>query len=442
MEQAQNALSQLLFRVRRELGPDSIVGTRELRLNPSAISCDCAEFVRAIADRRLEAAVELYRGPFLTGFYIREAPDFERWSGDERRRFDHDFIDALEKLAGGATANGNHAAAAAMVAAKSQRRPAQCSGSARGISRASWSSGIARLPVGSSTRTRRSFEVSSETNETSSSLLWSTEPSLTRRPRWQDTHEQIPVDPKLPRLHKPSAAIRLARRQSRSPYRESNRSSEYLTERPAWLGAHGLRTRWAITGGVVVAVAFLTTVAFARRVRSPETNKLDHARVLVATFTNRSGDTTLNVVGAMAADWITQGLSESEIVNVVDGPTSIQVSRATSRDSAASDTNRVRLLAERTGAGTVVLGTLLPRARLDRIHHADYQCARRHAVACHSANHGVESRSQAGSGGASRPHGWSTRHAGGTPTGEPLRSLEPSAEHRSLPGILARTGSV
>src|SRR5688572_13498777 len=68
MEQAQNALSQLLFRVRRELGTNAIVGTRELRLNPGVITCDCAEFVRAIADSRLEIAIEVYQGPFLKGF--------------------------------------------------------------------------------------------------------------------------------------------------------------------------------------------------------------------------------------------------------------------------------------------------------------------------------------------------------------------------------------
>ena len=112
MEQAQNALSQLLFRVRRELGSDAIVGTRELRLNPGVITCDCTEFARAIADSRLETAVAVYQGPFLKGFYIREAADFERWSSDQRRSFEHHFMDALAKLAGTATAASDHAASA------------------------------------------------------------------------------------------------------------------------------------------------------------------------------------------------------------------------------------------------------------------------------------------------------------------------------------------
>jgi Tol biopolymer transport system component/DNA-binding SARP family transcriptional activator len=112
MEQAQNALSQLLFRLRRELGADAIVGTRELHLNPGVIACDCVEFARAIADSRLETAVEVYQGPFLNGFYIREAADFERWSSDQRRSLEHQFIDALAKLAAAATAASDHAASA------------------------------------------------------------------------------------------------------------------------------------------------------------------------------------------------------------------------------------------------------------------------------------------------------------------------------------------
>ena len=48
---------------------------------------------------RLRQAVELYRGDFLTGFYVREAPDFESWAAAERERLRELVIQALYTLA-------------------------------------------------------------------------------------------------------------------------------------------------------------------------------------------------------------------------------------------------------------------------------------------------------------------------------------------------------
>src|SRR5579885_301342 len=85
--QARNALGQLLFRIRRDTHADAILGTNELRLNLEVMDADCIEFECAVAANDLERAVELYAGPFLDAFYLRGAPEFERWVEDERRRF-------------------------------------------------------------------------------------------------------------------------------------------------------------------------------------------------------------------------------------------------------------------------------------------------------------------------------------------------------------------
>jgi TolB-like protein/DNA-binding SARP family transcriptional activator len=51
--------------------------------------------------------LELYQGPFLDGFFLSDAPDFERWADAERERLARAFGGALERLAEEATAEGD-----------------------------------------------------------------------------------------------------------------------------------------------------------------------------------------------------------------------------------------------------------------------------------------------------------------------------------------------
>ena len=86
-ERGRNSLSQALFTLRRDTDADDlVVGAGELRLNPSVISSDVAEFERCIASGPLERAVALYEGPFLDGVFVRDAAEFERWAEGHRRR--------------------------------------------------------------------------------------------------------------------------------------------------------------------------------------------------------------------------------------------------------------------------------------------------------------------------------------------------------------------
>jgi len=56
----------------------------------------------------LRAAVELYRGDFLAGFSVRDAPAFEEWAVVERERLWELAVQALEQLAAYHTARGEH----------------------------------------------------------------------------------------------------------------------------------------------------------------------------------------------------------------------------------------------------------------------------------------------------------------------------------------------
>ena len=104
--QARNALNQVVHGLRRELGSDALIGGAEISLAPEVVACDCIEFRNAFAEGRYEDAVAFYSGRFLDGFYLKDAPDFERWADDTSRALAIDYTAALEQLAKNASSRG------------------------------------------------------------------------------------------------------------------------------------------------------------------------------------------------------------------------------------------------------------------------------------------------------------------------------------------------
>jgi TolB-like protein len=112
-ERAVHRLAQVLYSLRRDLAADDLfLGTTELRLNPSHMRCDAHEFAVACQTGDLARAVSLYRGPFLDGFFLRGAQEFERWMENERAGFAREYAEVLETLAAEAAARGDARAAA------------------------------------------------------------------------------------------------------------------------------------------------------------------------------------------------------------------------------------------------------------------------------------------------------------------------------------------
>ena len=109
IERARHLLNQLLY-VQRNLGeaPDLFKGRKTLRLLPDLVENDVQTFESALAAGRTEAAVEMYRGPFLDGFFLSGATEFESWVTDCRERFAHRYLGALDKLAVEATERGEY----------------------------------------------------------------------------------------------------------------------------------------------------------------------------------------------------------------------------------------------------------------------------------------------------------------------------------------------
>ena len=111
-EKARHLLNQALYSLRRDLTADELfLGSSELRLNATVLPVDAREFEEAVDRGDSERAGALYAGPFLDGFFLSGAPEFEHWVETERARLARRAERALETLAGTATARGNHPAA-------------------------------------------------------------------------------------------------------------------------------------------------------------------------------------------------------------------------------------------------------------------------------------------------------------------------------------------
>jgi Tol biopolymer transport system component/DNA-binding SARP family transcriptional activator len=107
-ERARKGLNQALYALRQEMGADEVfLGTRDVRLNPDLVASDVAAFSAALKAGYPERAVAEYCGPFLDGFHLSEAAEFERWLEEERAGLARDHATALERLARRATERGD-----------------------------------------------------------------------------------------------------------------------------------------------------------------------------------------------------------------------------------------------------------------------------------------------------------------------------------------------
>ena len=105
---ARHALSQWLFLMRRDLEVgDLMIGATQLRLNPERIVADVQVFDAAIAAKDDATAATVYRGPFLDGFFLNDAPEFSHWLDRERDRRHAAALGAVEATARVAEAKGD-----------------------------------------------------------------------------------------------------------------------------------------------------------------------------------------------------------------------------------------------------------------------------------------------------------------------------------------------
>ena len=99
-EQARQLLNQAVYRLRKTLGEAALqTPGEELVLNTNIVGVDVLDFEAALERGDHAAAAALYVGPFLEGFYMSDAPEFERWLDRERERLSNAYATTLEALA-------------------------------------------------------------------------------------------------------------------------------------------------------------------------------------------------------------------------------------------------------------------------------------------------------------------------------------------------------
>lgn len=114
---ARNALNQAAHRLRQALGAGVLIsrGDEEIGLSPDAFSCDVAEFERALDRGDYDAALDLYRGDLLPGFFMADAPELESWLERERAHLRSRACEGALALAAGYEGEGRLREAARWV---------------------------------------------------------------------------------------------------------------------------------------------------------------------------------------------------------------------------------------------------------------------------------------------------------------------------------------
>jgi DNA-binding SARP family transcriptional activator/TolB-like protein len=355
-ERARRLLSQAVYMLRRDLGSEeAIVGIRDLRLGTDVLTSDVAEFEHALAARDYSRAASVYAGPFLDGFYLPGAGEFERWVEEERRGLEHESDTAFEQCAKVAEARGDHATAVTWWRRMAGRDPinariAMClmramaaAGDRNGAIR---HAAIHQALVGEELGLPADADVvrlAEEIREGSHAAA----PAAQAAPVATTAAASSPVTevpdvaalPNVsPAAHEGEAAARAREPTPIIP----------LAARPNRLRRFVVIASASVVGLIAVGI-------WAVRGRgADDPSPVIASRVVVAPLENRTSNRSLEPVGAMVAEWITQGLLRTGLVQVVDARTMLQ----TAREAGPSGGNDyLRTLADRTGAGTVVSGS-------------------------------------------------------------------------------------
>jgi DNA-binding SARP family transcriptional activator/predicted ATPase len=106
-DKARRNLRQTLSNLRHLVGPHLDITRQAVAFNrhsPYRLDVECFESLATGASpdehvERLCEAVDLYRGDFLEGFYVRQAPAFEEWALAQRARLRELALSALHSLA-------------------------------------------------------------------------------------------------------------------------------------------------------------------------------------------------------------------------------------------------------------------------------------------------------------------------------------------------------
>jgi DNA-binding SARP family transcriptional activator len=380
-EHARAALRQSLHGLRRSLGDGALEsrGDDEIGVGDAGFWCDAPAFDTAVDGGRNADALELYRGDLLDGFFISGAPEFEHWLEEERARLRRRAGEVAWTLAESCQVAGDLS-----LAAHWARRGAALSRDDEGALRRLIAllgelgdrAGAVQAYEAFARRLAEEYEVepAPETRaliaavrvrETTSSRARLT--SIDASPRGNGSQAQqvgldgsraILVDaPGVPADVSPVTPV--------AEHAQAGSVADHPINRAVVPPVHRVVRLSVLAAAAAVLVGTGLSVAFVRARTTP----LDARRIVVVPFANRTGDSTLNPLGDLAADWITRGLAETGLLDAA-GPGRVPVEREGSvgaRRRGFADrrplyaASRARELAIETESGTAVWGSIYRR---------------------------------------------------------------------------------
>jgi DNA-binding SARP family transcriptional activator/TolB-like protein len=329
---ARRALRNTLYHLRDALGDSVIVaqGDDAISINASELTSDVARLRSAVDARRYEEAVDSYGGVLLEGMHLANAGEaFEEWLARERLSVTASVVSALDALVERDEADRNLRGAAQWA----QRACALCPDDERRMRRCMTlleqggdTGGALRLYDSYVRHLATEFEAtpSAETISLARRIRDGVRPVLSAAPREASTEATLPFDAPVPAPSPPSIAPTTARRAR-------------ARRGVLWIGA-------------VTVAAVLGGLAFRSMRAGDDARGQKQPKVLVAVFDNRTGDSTLQALGRMTQDWITQGVLQTHLADAVD-PRAVFV-----QTRAAGTGSDPIALAHRTGARIVVTG--------------------------------------------------------------------------------------
>jgi DNA-binding SARP family transcriptional activator/TolB-like protein len=314
-DRARNSLSDAISHLRRVLGRDAICtpASEVVVADDASLRIDALDLTAAAARGDHGKVVDLYHGPFLDGFYIADAPEFDEWRDRERSRLERLFVKSAAACCAELAATGSWESCRAIAERWLAVEPA---------------SGDAALMVLRATGAPATHAAYAAVLSAYESLVQRLDRELGIAPDAGVTAFAKEVAQRLSSVPAP-VHVSLARApDAMAPTTATNRRDQRSWRRLASIAA-------AFVAVGAIAAAFY---------KQPE---LDRHRVIVAAFQNETGDTALSRLGAVAADWVSRGLAETHAVEVADPLLSM------ARDTPVDP----RVLGRGARAGIVVVGS-------------------------------------------------------------------------------------
>jgi serine/threonine-protein kinase len=326
-EHARAALRQALHGLRHALGDGVLVtrGDEDIGLHAEQISCDVVGFERAAEAGRLADALDFYRGDLLEGFFIRGAPEFEQWLEDERARLKAVALRSATQLAERSEGQGGLAEAA------------------------QWSRRALRIAPLDEPALRRLMKTLDRLGDRAGAL--EAYETFAKRLTAELEAEPAPETRSLAGAVRARAATLSSAVTALSPLETRSSPSEAGPGRRRWVG---------VAAGLLVLAVVVAAVGRRAREPAPPNPK----RVLVVPFANHTGDSTLDPLGNLAADWITHGLALTGVLEIAAPGTMVLGGRSNMADRSGPtghEATDVRVLSLASGSGLAVSGAMYRR---------------------------------------------------------------------------------